>query len=130
MYWRTESPMNSSVTQKKMQKSQNEITSSIDYLKNWPLFLLPQHFLSSLIHRFMRIKQPAFKNLQIRQFIKQFNVNMISSTHSVKLRKWDVSIWVRLLSYCLLKMPLNGMHNYMQRSPYRWGNYWLRLAKL
>jgi phosphatidylserine decarboxylase len=48
----------------------------MDYLKTWPLFLLPQHFLSSLIHWFMRIKQPAFKNFQINQFIKLFNVNM------------------------------------------------------
>ena len=58
------------------QKKQVEQASFIDYLKTWPLFLLPQHFLSSLMHRFMRIKQPAFKNLQIRQFIKLFNVNM------------------------------------------------------
>ena len=50
--------------------------SFIDYLKTWPLFLLPQHFLSSLIHRFMRIKQTGFKNLQINQFITLFNVNM------------------------------------------------------
>jgi len=53
-----------------------ESTSLIDYLKTWPLFLLPQHFLSSLIHRFMRIKHSAFKNQQIRQFIKLFKVNM------------------------------------------------------
>ncbi len=50
--------------------------SIIDYLKTWPLFLLPQHFLSSLIHRFMRIKHTGFKDLQINQFIKLFNVDM------------------------------------------------------
>ncbi len=50
--------------------------SFIDYLKTWPLFLLPQHFLSSLIHRFMRIKHKSFKNLQINQFIKLFKVDM------------------------------------------------------
>ena len=64
--------MNSPLTQ----KNQAAKASLIDYLKTWPLFLLPQHFLSSLIHRFMRIKQPGFKNLQISQFIKLFNVNM------------------------------------------------------
>jgi phosphatidylserine decarboxylase len=55
---------------------QKDKATLIDYLKTWPLFLLPQHFLSSLIHRFMRIKQPGFKNFQISQFIKLFNVNM------------------------------------------------------
>ncbi len=53
-----------------------ESASLTDYLKTWPLFLLPQHFLSSLLHRFIRIKQPGFKNLQISQFIKLFKVNM------------------------------------------------------
>lgn len=76
MHWRTESPMNSSQTPEKPQKSSTETTSLIDYLKTWPLFLLPQHFLSSLIHWFMRIKQPAFKNFQISQFIKLFKVDM------------------------------------------------------
>jgi len=61
-----------------MNKEKNQIAraSVIDYLKTWPLFLLPQHFLSSLIHRFMRIKSTGFKNFQINQFIKLFNVNM------------------------------------------------------
>lgn len=58
------------------QKISKEKASLLDYMKTWPLFLLPQHFLSSLMHRFMRIKQPGFKNLQISQFIKLFNVNM------------------------------------------------------
>lgn len=57
-------------------KSKQENASLLDYLKTWPLFLLPQHFLSSLIHRFMRIKHPGFKNFQISQFIKLFKVNM------------------------------------------------------
>ncbi|MCW8928982.1 MAG: archaetidylserine decarboxylase [Gammaproteobacteria bacterium] len=58
------------------QKNTSDKPSLVDYLKTWPLFLLPQHFLSSLIHRFMRIKHTGFKNLQISQFIKLFKVNM------------------------------------------------------
>ncbi len=54
----------------------------IDYLKTWPLFLLPQHFLSAIIHRFMRIKHTGFKNLQIGQFIKLFKVNMSEAQQS------------------------------------------------
>lgn len=58
------------------QETAKESASLTDYLKTWPLFLLPQHFLSSMIHRFMRIKLTGFKNLQISQFIKLFKVNM------------------------------------------------------
>jgi len=68
--------MNSSQTQQSYSEKQIAAASLLDYLKTWPLFLLPQHFLSAIIHRFMRIKQPAFKNFQIQQFIKLFNVNM------------------------------------------------------
>ena len=60
----------------KMEKSNAEKATLIDYLKTWPLFLLPQHFLSSLIHSFTRIKHSGLKNFQINQFIKLFNVNM------------------------------------------------------
>lgn len=51
----------------------------VDYLKSYPLYLLPKHFLSSLIYRFMRIKNPSIKNTQIKQFIKAFSVNMSDS---------------------------------------------------
>lgn len=74
--------MNSPQTQKhvteklSVEQSGAEQASLIDYLKTWPLFLLPQHLLSALMHRFMRIKHPGFKNLQINQFIKLFKVNM------------------------------------------------------
>lgn len=53
-----------------------ESATLMDYLKTWPLFLLPQHFLSALMHRFMRIEATGFKNFQISRFIKLFNVNM------------------------------------------------------
>jgi len=36
--------------------------SLIDYLKSYPLYLLPKHILSALLHRFMRIKHPGIKN--------------------------------------------------------------------
>ncbi len=72
---RTELPMNSP----QPHKPDIEKASLLDYLKTWPLFLLPQHFLSSLIHRFMRIKHKGFKDLQINQFIKLFNVDMSES---------------------------------------------------
>lgn len=53
--------------------------SLTDYFKSYPLFLLPKHWLSALMHRFMRIKNPHIKNLQIEQFIKAFAVNMSDS---------------------------------------------------
>lgn len=53
-----------------------ESATLMDYLKTWQLFLLPQHFLSALMHRFMRIEAIGFKNFQIARFIKAFNVNM------------------------------------------------------
>jgi len=50
--------------------------SLIDYLKSYPLYLLPKHILSALLHRFMRIKHPGIKNNQIELFLKAFPVNM------------------------------------------------------
>ena len=65
----------------KIHNTIKEQASLLDYLKTWPLFLLPQHFLSSVIHRFMRINHVGFKNQQISRFIKLFNVNMDESLH-------------------------------------------------
>ncbi len=62
-----------------LHNNNKESASLMDYLKTWPLFLLPQHFLSALMYRFMRIKQTAFKNFQIKQFIRLFNVNMMEA---------------------------------------------------
>ena len=70
--------MSSSNTHTDKHKEQDSL---LEYFKTWPLFLLPQHFLSSLIHRFMRIKNVAFKNQQISRFIKLFKVNMTESLH-------------------------------------------------
>ncbi len=68
--------MNSSQSQKNSHKPTVKPASLLDYFKTWPLYFLPQHFLSSLIHRFMRIENIAFKNFQIKQFIKLFKVDM------------------------------------------------------
>ncbi len=51
-------------------------TRLIDYLKSYPLYLLPKHFLSALLHWFMRIEILSVKNAQINLFIKAFPVNM------------------------------------------------------
>jgi phosphatidylserine decarboxylase len=53
-----------------------EAPSLIDYLKSYPLYLLPKHLLSAILHRFMRIKSPAIKNTQIELFTKAFPVDM------------------------------------------------------
>ena len=73
--------MNSPQRNTASKESGAEKATFIDYLKTWPLFLLPQHFLSSLIHWFMRIKHTGFKNFQINQFIKLFKVNMSEAEH-------------------------------------------------
>lgn len=39
-------------------------------------YLLPQHFLSSLMYRLTRIEQPALKNFLIENFIRLYNVDM------------------------------------------------------
>jgi phosphatidylserine decarboxylase len=78
MPWSIESPMNAPQSD---HQSSIAKASLLDYFKTWPLFLLPQHLLSALMHRFMRIKHTGFKNLQISQFIKLFKVNMSESVY-------------------------------------------------
>ena len=39
-------------------------------------YLLPHHFLSSLMYRLTRIESPAFKNALIRKFIALYGVDM------------------------------------------------------
>lgn len=43
---------------------------------SWIQYLLPHHFLSSLMHRFMRIQIRWIKDLQIRLFIRAYGVAM------------------------------------------------------
>ncbi len=50
-----------------------------DYLKTLPLYLLPQHFLSALVHRLMRLHNKWLKNHLIRWFVRRFDVNLDES---------------------------------------------------
>jgi len=64
-----------------MNNTSNSTTSNpnarlIDYLKTFPLFLLPTHFLSAILHWFMRIEWPAIKNLQMKLFCQAYPVNL------------------------------------------------------
>jgi len=59
-----------------MNNQSDSTAGFIDYLKTFPLFLLPTHFLSALLHRFMRIEWPAFKNLQMSLFCKVYPVKL------------------------------------------------------
>jgi len=53
--------------------------NQLNHLKTFPFYLLPKHLLSALMYRFMRIKNPTFKNKQIELFVKAFKVNMYES---------------------------------------------------
>ncbi|MCF6218301.1 MAG: archaetidylserine decarboxylase [Gammaproteobacteria bacterium] len=56
---------------------QDESTATlIDYLKAAPLYLLPQHLLSRAMLALTRIRFAPFKNMHIRWFAKQFNIDM------------------------------------------------------
>ncbi|MBF0265398.1 MAG: phosphatidylserine decarboxylase [Gammaproteobacteria bacterium] len=50
--------------------------NTLNHIKTLPFYLLPKHILSALMYRFMRIKNPTFKDKQIELFIKAFDVNM------------------------------------------------------
>lgn len=54
----------------------------IDYLKAVPLYILPQHLLSRMMLALTRVHFAPFKNLHIRWFIKQFNINMDEAKQS------------------------------------------------
>lgn len=46
-----------------------------DYLKAWPLYVLPQHAISRLVYRLTRL-EANWTQAAIRQFIKRFKVDM------------------------------------------------------
>jgi phosphatidylserine decarboxylase len=48
----------------------------IDYLKAWPQFLLPHHWLCNGMHAITRIRTPIIKNPLITWFARHFGVNM------------------------------------------------------
>jgi phosphatidylserine decarboxylase len=51
-------------------------SSIIDYLKTWPIYALPHHWLTGFIHRAARCEWPAFKNALIERFIRLYRVDM------------------------------------------------------
>ncbi len=51
-------------------------THLIDYLKAWPQFLLPHHWLCNAMHAITRIRTPIIKNPLITWFARQYGVNM------------------------------------------------------
>jgi len=57
-------------------KPEQTTATFTDYLKAAPLYLLPQHLLSRMMQAFTRIRFSPIKNVHIRWFAKQFNVNM------------------------------------------------------
>ncbi len=50
--------------------------SWLDYLKSWPLVILPHQLLSRLVRYVTRCPTPWLKNLLIRRFITTFDVDM------------------------------------------------------
>ena len=52
-----------------------------DYLKFWPLYLLPHHAISRLTFRVTRIRTPWFKNLLIRWFARHYQVDWSEAQH-------------------------------------------------
>lgn len=54
----------------------NQSARFLDKIKVYPQYLLPQHFITSLIYKVTRCEKRGFKNFIIKQFIKVFNVDM------------------------------------------------------
>lgn len=54
----------------------NQAATLWDKLKVLPQYIIPQHFLTSLVYRITRSETPLLKNFIIKQFIKIFNVDM------------------------------------------------------
>jgi phosphatidylserine decarboxylase len=57
-------------------------THLIDYVKAWPQFLLPHHWLCNTMHYITRIRTPIIKNTLISWFAKQYGVDMSEASHS------------------------------------------------
>ncbi|MEW5755081.1 MAG: archaetidylserine decarboxylase [Pseudomonadota bacterium] len=64
------------MTEDKSKHTETASTTLIDYLKAWPLYLLPQHLLSRLMLGLTRVRFAPVKNLHIAWFIRHFKVNM------------------------------------------------------
>lgn len=60
---------------------QAQAASWLDYLKSLPLYPLPHHAISRLIYRVTRIETVWFKDLFIRWFAQQYQVNWSEALH-------------------------------------------------
>ncbi len=49
---------------------------ALDYLKTLPQYVLPQHLLSRVMHRLMRVRFPVVKNVLIRTAIRLYAIDM------------------------------------------------------
>lgn len=54
----------------------------LDYLKTFYQYLIPQHLISRFVWHIARSRNSAFKNMLIKAFIKQFNVDMSTAVES------------------------------------------------
>lgn len=54
----------------------------LDYLKSWPLYVLPHHAISRLVFRLTRVRCPKVVPTAIRLFSKQFKVNLAEAEYS------------------------------------------------
>lgn len=54
----------------------------LDWLKTWPLALIPHHFLSYLVLHATRWQSAWWKNLLIKRFVKHFRVNLSEAQKS------------------------------------------------
>jgi phosphatidylserine decarboxylase len=53
-----------------------ESASPADYLKSWPLYLLPHHLLSRIVLAATRLRAGIWKNMLIRWFIDRYHVDL------------------------------------------------------
>lgn len=65
--------------QPEQDSADNPVVRLIEYIKVLPQYILPQHFLTSIVYRLTRIESTLWKNNLIRIFIHMFKVDMQSS---------------------------------------------------
>lgn len=60
----------------------------LDYLKVWPQYLLPQHFLTGIVYCLTRIQFKPWKNLLIKVIVNLYNVDL---TQAIREKAEDYS---------------------------------------
>ena len=65
------------------------LNSPGDWLKSWPLVILPHHLLSSVVRSATRWRVKWWKNLLIDWFIQHFNVDMLEAAEPSSVRYPD-----------------------------------------